>query len=158
MNKKLKILFTVSVIFNVLLLGIHSGMAYKHVSDKPWHKVRESLAPETKHVMARQFQKNRSDMKPIISEARAQKKAVLRVLQAENFDQDKFEREVKKLQKLQGKVRGYKAQSVGELAAQLSLEERTKLSGFFSKVLSDRGRGGRHKKKRDMERSRDKAE
>ena len=39
----MKIIFTVSVILNVLLLGAAGGLAYKHGSDKPYRAIH---APE----------------------------------------------------------------------------------------------------------------
>ncbi len=144
MNKKIKILFTVSVVANVLLLSMAGGMAYRHMKTDSWHQVRKSLAPETKHIMGRVFQKNFKELKPVMQQAQARKKVLMKVLTAAKFDQVKFAREAKKLQKAQAKIRGAKILSMGELAAALPLEEREKLSVLFERSLSE-GRGHRSK-------------
>lgn len=144
MSRTLKIFFTVSVVMNLLLLGVAGGMAYKEWSRHSWRGEVANLAPETRNAMARAFQKTHKDIRPIGEKARRLRKEMMNILSAETFDEKKFDAAVRDFEKIQEEMMDVKIAAMKELASDLPAAERKKLaeklSGFF-----DRSRGRRHK-------------
>jgi len=142
MSKKIRILITVSIVLNVIFLGFAVGAVYRHMDNKPWRELRSELAPETKHLMARQFEKNHTELETVVKRAKSQKEKLIEMLTAENFDRARFEREAKRLHGYQSQIRERKLESLAELADQLPMTERDKLCGLFRHALHEKPRHG----------------
>ena len=56
MSKNMKILFTCSVLLNVLLLGLAGGIAFFDHHRDPVAKMQEGMSPEGRNIVARQMQ------------------------------------------------------------------------------------------------------
>ena len=100
MSKKIKILFTISVLLNVILIGLVAGHSVKRWSDHPMERAMKEMSPEGRHIVARKLQSafryGRDEMKKM----RATKKELKNILMAEEFDAEAFEEAAEKMSKM----------------------------------------------------------
>lgn len=149
MNQRIKIIFTVSVLLNVVLIGLAAGYAYKSWAAHPWHKVKEQLEPETRHIVGRNFQGAFRDIRPLGDKARKVRAELIKILSADEFDEEAFEREAKKLQGLRGDMVDIKIETVKKLSRELGIDERVKLADRMVRMIGG-GREMRVKRKRSV--------
>ncbi len=128
MSRRTKILFTLSILLNVLLLGAHAGMMVKRAYDNPWSHAYSDLDPESQSIVAREFQVARKDMKQSRDDFRDARKAVTEILEVEILDKDAYEAALEKMQASQQKMMEKKMVMMREIMAKLPPEEREKLS------------------------------
>ena len=69
-QKHMKGFLVVSVLVNILLIGMVGGHVYKKWSSHPWHEVKAQLSPESRNVVGRTFQSAVREGRPIADEAR----------------------------------------------------------------------------------------
>lgn len=143
-KNSVRVAFTVSILLNLLLVGITGGMML-HQKHKPWHEIKAEMSPETQHLMARTLQKSRRDMGGEMREMRAAKKALAKIMSAKEFDADAYERAMKRMSAARAKVEKGRTKAMKELATQLPREERKKLAGRFTRSP------GRYPEKRKIE-------
>lgn len=124
----MKILFTVSVLLNVLLLGGHVGMLIKRSYDNPWHRAYSDLKPETQNLVAREFQEARKNMPDTRNEFRAARKEITRILKQDTLDEQAYEAAIKRMQAAQQKMMDSKMEMMKNIMSQLPPDEREKLS------------------------------
>lgn len=131
MSRMLKIIFTLSLVINVLLMGIVGGFFYKRWQHMPSHDpaMREALDPETRHLMARHFRDHREDMKERIKAMHGVKDELMSIMAAEKFDRAAYDQVVEKLIAAQGERMALHARTIGEIAGDLPAVERQKLVG-----------------------------
>jgi uncharacterized membrane protein len=145
MSKRLKMVFMVSLILNVLLIGVVGGLAYKKWSAHPWHKIKHELSPETRHIVGRNLQSAFRDIKPLGNKARKARADLVKILSAEEFDGEEFDKAAARLVDVQDEMRAKKIAVTKEVAEQLSYEERQKMADRMTKMI---GGGREHKVKR----------
>lgn len=139
MNRKLKIILTVSIILNLLLLGILGGFAYKASRYMPRldPDLRAQMSPEGRHLMARTFAESRREMGDTFRAAGNARTELQQILEAETFDPDAYQAASAELQRLQIRIMEERARRAGELAAELSAEDRK----VTSRLLTSPRRG-----------------
>ena len=135
MRKSMKTLFTISVLLNVVLLGVLGGIAYKHWANHPWQKVKSDLDPETRNVIARNFRSTHKEIKPLAQRAHEQRETLMEIFEAEEFDADAFDAAVAAMQENQEKVMDIKIDTMKRIAKELPPEERVKLARKFVSAL-----------------------
>lgn len=131
--KAVKVIFTVSIILNVLLLGGAGGLAYKHWNDKPYHAMHEEMSPESRNIVARTMQNAFRDSRADMKEARAIKKDIRALMVAPEFDAEAFDAKAEKLHGIMSAMGHKRIDITKELAAQLSQDDRRVLAEKFSK-------------------------
>ena len=145
MSKSLKIIFTLSIILNVLLLGVIAGHTYKKWNDDPIEQAMDEMSPEGRNIVARKIQAAFREGRDEMRSMRQSKKQLQSLLTAEEFDASAFEEEALKLHELI-KEKGFKRIEITkELAQELSLEDRKVLAKRFSKGFhgGKRSHGGK---------------
>lgn len=145
MTRKMKMLFTLSVIVNVLLLGTAGGMAYKHWSQEPYSEVYADMSPEARNIVARTMQTAFRDGREEMKKAREVKKEIRAILSAETFDAEAFDAQAEKLHTIMSGMGHKRIDVTKELAEQLSQADRKVLAEKFSKGFHGRDRRGGHK-------------
>lgn len=155
MSKRLKIILTVSILLNVVLIGVGAGHAYKHWSSHSWHKVKQEISPEARNVAGRTFQQAFRDIRPLGQEARKARGDLVKILSADEFDEEAFDKAVERLSSVKIKIQDAKVQATRNLAMQLSVEERRKMAERMAKMVGG-GREHRVKRTRNIERVRPK--
>jgi len=146
MKKCFKILLSVSLLANVLLLGFVGGHIYKRWAHHPWQSMKQELSPETRNVVGRAFQSTFKDMKPLGDEARKARAEMLKILSAPEFDEAAFDAAAAELAKTQDEMTALKIQATKDVAKLMSAEERVKMADRMVKMI---GGGREHKVKRD---------
>jgi len=129
MGQRIKILISISLLLNVLLIGIIIGNISNRFFRKDFPGRRPpalavKLPPDKEKlfwdVMGKVNQENR-EVHPQIEEAR---KRVLSILSAPDFDEAAYQAETAKLDKLHGLIMQRFANATRELAKQFNQEER----------------------------------
>jgi uncharacterized membrane protein len=143
MSKKTKILFTVSILLNVLLIGAHVGMMVKMRRDNPWHYAHENLSPETQNLVAREFQEARREMGDNMRAFHQARKDLTGILKKDKLDEDAYGEALKRMQDAQQKMTLRKIEMMKDLMAQLPPEEREKLSHRMMRPFG-KHRGGKY--------------
>ena len=146
MNKRTKTLLTVSLLLNILLIGVVGGHVYKKWADHPWHEVKKELSPESRNVVGRTFQSAFREIRPLGEEARKARASLVKILSAQEFDEDAFDEAADKLVKIRGDMTALKIQASKDVAKELSVEERKKMANRMAKMI---GGGHERRVKRD---------
>jgi uncharacterized membrane protein len=133
MTKTVKLAFLVSLVLNLLLLGVILGQVPRGLEATPTRQQRMEEAlkkvPEpTQSRFREKFAQIRASSDPLrqqIDEARAE---TLRLLSAEPFDEAAYDRQVSKIEELRGEMFKRMGQSMKQTAKELSPEERRMLA------------------------------
>lgn len=137
MTKAVKLAFLVSLVFNLLLLGVILGQVPRGLEATPptrQQRMEEGLkkVPEpTQSRFREKFAQIRTSSDPLrqqIDEARAE---TLRLLSAEPFDEAAYDRQVNKIEELRGEMFKRMGQSMKQTAKELSPEERRMLADLL---------------------------
>lgn len=146
MNKKIKIIFTLSLVINILLLGILGGQAYRMKSGGhgSWGTLREKLTPETRVLMKQTFKDKKPEIFAIFKEVREKKNVLIKVFSAEVFNPRAYDAAARDLQQLGIKIANHKLETFKELGTQLPQEDRKVLAQkLVSIVLGKHGHKGK---------------
>jgi uncharacterized membrane protein len=134
MSKPIKLAFIVSLVVNLLLLGVILGQVPRGLEATPptrAQRTEEALkkVPEPAQSRFREkFAQMRASTDPLrqqIDEARTE---TLRVLSAEPFDEAAYDRQVAKIEELRGEMFKRMGKSFKQTAKELSPEERRMLA------------------------------
>lgn len=145
MSKRMKLIFTISLLLNIVLVGIGAGMFFRYCQDIP---IPGDMSPEARHFIARTFQNGREQIKPLIMDVKAQRKKVEALLLADEFNEKAYDAEVEKLLAAQEKITRKRAEIMGEALLELPAADRQKFASRIIEGLQP-GRprkGGYHKK------------
>lgn len=133
MGNGMKAFFTVSILLNIMLVGVGGGMAYQHFTHDPADHISREMSPEARHIVARTMQNAFRDGRATMEQAREIKKEVKAVLSAEVFDDQKFMEEAQKMQDIKREMGKRRIEVTRDLAKQLSQDDRKILAERFSK-------------------------
>ena len=153
MSSKLKIFFTVSVLFNVFLFGLFGGTYLNKMQDVPFSHVNQEVSPESRHLMARSFQRVNKDTKIDTAQMRRVQQGLKKALEAETFDEGDFDKAVKQAKAMNDKMMDKKVAMIKELFVELPLSERKKLSGRVIQSFSKQGKVRRKNSSRNKTRA-----
>ncbi len=130
MSRPMKIVFTASIILNVLFLGIAAGGMFHHEPREmpPWEKAKETLAPETIEVIKSTFKEKKEEIVPLFKEASQKKSAMKEVITAPEMDGDAYDALAEELKILNGKLMDHRISSIKAIFAGLPQEERAKIA------------------------------
>lgn len=142
MNRRMKLIFTISLLLNIVFVGIAAGMYVRMKGDIPMPR---DITPEARQFLSSTFEKGRAEVKPLIGIAKEKRKAVESVITAENFDRAAYDAAVKDMIDARDTIARKKADIMGRALVDLSADERQKFAGFILDGLEGRKGGkGRH--------------
>ena len=127
MSKAVKLLFLVSLVLNVLLLGVLLGHLPRDVVFRRQQRLEQTLKnlPEPTQARLREkFNQMRAAADPLREQIRAAREQALRILGADPFDAAAYDRQVSQFDDLQLQLFKKMAQVVKEIAQGLSPEDR----------------------------------
>src|SRR5262245_26310150 len=101
MKKRVKTIFTISILANILLGGALAGMIADHPRDVQWDEVKKELSPESQEMVTKMFQETWKDNSPVIRQSMDNRKYLAEVVRAEKFDPAAFDEAVKRLRGVQ---------------------------------------------------------
>ncbi len=146
MSKKLKIVFSFSLILNLLLFGLVSGAIYKkHFSDfkaghfEHRHKMMESkinrlvekLPESQQQVFKDKVQQLIQSQKETKEEYLNRKQELITLFMADNFDRDTYRAKTKELNLLHQKQASQRTELISDIVSKLSPEERKHIAKAF---------------------------
>jgi uncharacterized membrane protein len=129
MNRRMKLIFTLSVLLNIVFVGVGIGMFYRFCQEIP---IPGQISPEARHFVARTFQEGRKEIKPLIDEVKADRAKVEKILTAEQFDAKAYDKAVDEMLDSRNGVTRKRAEIMGRALADLPAEDRQK---FAKRVL-----------------------
>lgn len=129
----MKAFFTVSILLNIMLLGIGGGLAYQHYTHNPAEHIYREMSPEARNIVARTMQEAFREGRSTMDEARQIKNDLKVIISAEEFDEQKFMAEAQKMQAIKAAMGEKRIEVTRDLAKQLSQDDRTILAERFSK-------------------------
>ena len=129
MSERMKLIFTISILLNIILVGVGAGMFYRYCQDIP---IPGTMSPDARNFVARTYQNGREEVKPLIEEVKARRKTVETILQSDDFDRKAYDAAVDDLLETQGKIARHRADTMGKALTDLTAEDRKK----FSKEIS----------------------
>lgn len=141
MSKRMKLVFTISVLLNIVLVAVGAGMLYSYTQGIP---IPGTMSPDARNFVARTYQNGREEVKPLIVEVKSRRKTVETILQSSNFDRKAYDNAVDDLLETQGKIARHRADTMGRALNDLSADDRKK----FSKEILVNLSPSRHHKKR----------
>lgn len=137
MTKYIKIIFTISLLLNLLLIGLVGAGAYKK---HQWHKGKFSDNPNIKAVVQKNMENNKGQFRDSMKEMRDQINILKDIIEAEEFDMTKYDDQVSKIISGKNEMAEMKARAMGQALAELSYEERQEFSRHVIKSLVGRGK------------------
>ena len=134
MNKKLKIAFLVSIIANVLLLGVVLGALPQRFEGRPSFQDRLNKLPEpTRTRFGESMDSMRRAGEPLRQEMQQAREEAIRILTGEPFDEAAYDRQVNKIQQLRLQLGKQMSDNMKELAKSLPPEDRKELAKVLSR-------------------------
>lgn len=139
MSKNLKIVFSFSLILNVLLLGLVSGAIYKkHFSDSAsghFERIHKMMESKLNQLVEKLPKSEKNEFKGKIQEffhSQQETKEgyfnikleIIALLMADNFDRDAYLAKVKEINMLQQKQASQRTELISGIMSKLSQEER----------------------------------
>jgi uncharacterized membrane protein len=129
MNKTLKLLFLVSLILNVLLVGVLMGQLPRRLERGSFREQRMEQAlrdlPQPMQSRLREkFNQMRAAGDPLRDQLRAAREETLGILSADPFEEAAYDRQVSTIHDLQLQMFKKMGQVVKEIAKELSADER----------------------------------
>ena len=106
MSKRMKMIFTISVLLNIVFVGVGAGMLYRYCQDIP---IPGTMSPDARNFVARTYQNGREEVKPLITEVKARRERVEDILESDNFDRKAYDNAVDDLLETQGKIARHRA-------------------------------------------------
>lgn len=151
MSHKMKVLLTVSLALNILLAGIFIGQFSKDfMKYREWEKDIEKsvgkLPPDKAKLVKEALWTLKNETRETKKEIRKTRGNISKILVAPEFNEADFDKEIKKLHELQGRIMSYFAEATKELASQFNRDERR----IISDLLQNRRRGYRHSVHNDL--------
>jgi uncharacterized membrane protein len=136
MNRTLKLLFLVSIVLNVLLVGVLMGQLSRRlergsVREQRMEQALRDLPQPTQTRLREKFKQMRAAGDPLREQLRIAREETLGILSTDPFDEAAYDRQVSKIDDLQLQLFKKMGQVVKEVAKELSPEERR----IFAQIL-----------------------
>jgi uncharacterized membrane protein len=138
MTRKLKIAFLVSIIANVLLLGVVLGALPQRFEGRRSFQDRlkadlEKLPEPTRTRFSESMDNMRKAGEPLRQQMQEAREEAIRILVAEPFDEAAYDRQVNKIQQLRLQMSKQMSDNMKELAKSLPPEQRKELAKVLSR-------------------------
>jgi uncharacterized membrane protein len=142
MSKRMRLVFTASLLLNIVFAAVGAGMFFRYCQDIP---IPGTMSPDARNFVARTYQNGREEVKPLITEVKARRQKVEDILESDKFDRKAYDAAVDDLLVTQGKIARHRADTMGKALTDLSDEDRQKFSKEIISGLTPgrpRHRGG----------------
>lgn len=142
MSRIVKVVFTLSILLNLVLAGVIAGAVMHKIQSHPLRQAAKDFSPESQNLIARNFQDARRDMRDTFRELRSAVYRIDETMQAKTFDPEEFNRAAEKLSDIQGRMLERRLDIIRELGTALPPEEREKLGMKLLRRLRDHPEDG----------------
>lgn len=134
MSRQFKFLFTLSILLNLLLVGIVAG----HVSHRlfiqhePYSEIfsqiADALPPEKRPIFEDAMKRADQDTAELHDQLAESRKQAANIMKADAFDKDAYLAQVQRINKLRAQLIERKAEAITEAAGKLSAEDRAAMT------------------------------
>lgn len=138
MSKKIKIIFTLSFLLNIIFIGALIGGLYKSQKGNPM----SSMDDNVQKIIKKNMDENRDNMRVKFDQMKDLKSELKIIVEAENFDKSAFDKQMSQILKIKSDMGQGKADSLAKTLSELSQEDRKSFSNNVLRLLNGRGRGG----------------
>lgn len=142
MSRNAKILFTLSIVMNFVLLGVTGGYAVRAMHKSPWQMASKELSPQSREMVSHMFEKMHAETKPIMEEMNRARQELRNVMMQDEFNQKNFDKCMTHLHDLKMKMGEKFAATTREVVTSLPAEERQKMADKFVAGFDWKSRGG----------------
>jgi uncharacterized membrane protein len=143
MNPRIKLFFTLSLILNVIFIGVGLGLLYRFTMDMPV-RIPADMSPEARHFIAKTFQDGRDQTKPLIDDIKSERKKVAEIITAKDFDSKAYNEAVDRMLETRDEISRTRAKIMGEALKELPSADRER---FANRILDGlEGKRPRNKK------------
>ena len=153
MSNRIKAVLTVSLVLNVLFIGIligfFSGDFKEHRKMRAdMHRSIDNLPEEKAKLVKKTMRNLHKDTKETRKQVRKTRKNINQIISATEFDVSAYDAEIKKLQDLHAEIMDKLGNSTKELAVQLEQDERKVIAELLEKrTFKHRRHGGKYGEK-----------
>ena len=135
MSRKLKIIFTVSVFCNIILLGAIAGFMIKNDFAPGSHFVEmKQLSPQARRMVRTSFGQSRQNITGLFNQARGLREKVIADLDAPVFDSGVFLKDSQNMRSVQDQIMAERARVAASVAAQLSQQDRRSMADWLASI------------------------
>lgn len=131
MSKNIKILFTLSVITNILLLGLLGGFGIKELREhqEPWEIAKaDGMSPTSQEMMQQHIEKARAELKPVYDDMNRTRAQIKSILAQREVDMKKFESSMKHMRELRQEMSERMGNATKEMLVKMPVDERQKMA------------------------------
>ncbi|MBK9586677.1 MAG: periplasmic heavy metal sensor [Alphaproteobacteria bacterium] len=141
MSKKMKVVFTLSVLANLLLAGLVIGHSAKRWGGPPPAlPSAENLSADSAALIRKAFEEERPALLPLIEEMRGVKSDLMDAVSAETFDTQAFDTAARKMKTTLGKMTAQRLDMFKSVSEQLPQEDRVKFADKFVRFIQGYGK------------------
>ncbi|HEY1267431.1 MAG TPA: periplasmic heavy metal sensor [Candidatus Binatia bacterium] len=138
MNRSLKVVLLVSLIANVLLLGIVLGAAPRRLEERPSFRERvkadiEKLPEPARTKMRENMEQTRKADEPAFAEIRQAREETLKILAADPFDEAAYDRQVNRISELRRGMFEHMSDNIKAIVKTLPPEQRKAVADLFKR-------------------------
>lgn len=138
MNRNFKVIFVVSLIANVLLLGIVLGAAPRRLEEPQAFRDRvkadiEKLPEPARTRMRENMEQTRKADEPTFAEIRQAREETLKIIAAEPFDETAYDRQVNKISELRRGLFQHMSDNIKAIVKALPPEQRKAVADIFKR-------------------------
>ena len=139
MNRRLKIIFTLSILLNVLLLGVVAGACYKRMDGPPRFAYGD---PQFDHKVAKAMMEARKGQEELYKDMKAAKKELTNVLGSPDFSEESFRAASDRVAKAQQALFNARNEATLKMAKEMTPEERQEMAKHMQAMSERHGRKG----------------
>jgi uncharacterized membrane protein len=138
MSRMMKIIFTISILLNLVFIGLGVGMTHKFSRKMPpdIKQMQSEISPEARAMMKQRFEEGREGFFAMMREAKQKRDAVEAALAAPEFDAEAYDAAVSDMLSMKANMEKRKAAWMKDMAENLSDEDRQKMAKFLSDKMS----------------------
>ena len=150
MKTYIKVIFTASILLNVLFVGMIIGHVAKESKQHPWQTVRAELSPETQNIVARNFRNAARETQKSQRNINALKTRAKEIITAQNFDAAAFQTTMKEIHNAQSTMHTTRLEAMTKTLKNLSAAEREKIAPRLLRSLDRQKRQPRKRENSKM--------
>lgn len=139
MSRRIKVIFTLSVLLNILMAGAIGGHFFKRAQ---WMAhFEEGLSPAAVATARGVFAEGRKDIWPMIKDMRDTKQELMAAIKGPEFDEGAFDKAAEKVRAGVIKLTDRRLAMLKKIVRDLPAEERAGVAGKFVRFIYGFGKG-----------------
>ena len=138
MRKRIKIIFTLSVLLNVVFIALAAGTVYKfnQHAEKPLMDIRANLSEDARQTLRSKMRDGVRAQRDHQQKAKAYQQDMQKILSAEKFDREGYTALAEKLSNLNAQRSQERIKKTADLMESLSPGDRQAMAKHIAKRLS----------------------